>query len=479
MATTADRTTEILELHRAARGCSPAEGATEEIVNPATGDVIATAPLSGEADVDAAVKAAGRAFPEWSETPPGERALALLKIADALEGAERRAGDLESLNVGKLSEATGGVAPVVVDTLRFFAGARALPQGTSARRVPAGIDVDVRREPIGVVGQIAPWNYPLIMADLEDRPRARRGEHRRPKARRPNPDHHLHLPSSPRSTFPKGVLNVIAGHGEPAGAALVTAPRRRDGLSDRLVRDRKGSPRPPPTAKRIHFELGGKAPVVVFDDADIETAIETIAGTGYYNAGQDCTAATRVLAGRASTTTSSPGSRSRPRGSWSATRCRRGHHARAAQLRSASASASRASSSARPTTPRSSPAAREPDLPGFFLEPTVVAGLEQDDEMIQREIFGPVITVQRFLRRGGGDRHGKRRRLRARRQGLDARLRARHERSRATAAQVRNGVGERPHPARVRDAARGLRAVRVRQGPVDLRARGLQRRPST
>ena len=193
------------------------------------------------------------------------------------------------------------------------------------------------------------------------------------------------------------MLNVIAGHGEPAGSSLVTHP-------DVDMVSLTGSPgtgkwiakAAADTLKRVHLELGGKAPVVVFDDVDMETAMETIAGTGYYNAGQDCTAATRVLAGKGVYDDVVSRARRAGQGPGRGRHARGRHHARAAQLRSASASASRASSSASRRTPRSSPAAASPTCPGFFLEPTVVANLEQDDEMIQNEIFGPVITVQPF-----------------------------------------------------------------------------------
>ena len=307
--------------------------------------------------------------------------------------------DLEAADAGKPRGAVlEDEVPVMADNLRFFAGAARCMEGRAAGEYMEGHTSFIRREPVGVVGQITPWNYPLMMAIWKIGPALAAGNTvvLKPAETTPLTTLQLRRARAPTSCRP-GVLNVIGGHGEPTGAALVTHP-------DVEMVSLTGSPptgkwiakAAADTLKRVHLELGGKAPVIVFDDVDMETALETIAGTGYYNAGQDCTAATRVLAAEGVYDDVVDGLAGEAKGLVLGDTLARRHDARPAQLRSASASGSRASSSASPATPRSSPAASEPDLPGFFLEPTVVAGLEQDDEMIQNEIFGPVITVQRF-----------------------------------------------------------------------------------
>jgi betaine-aldehyde dehydrogenase len=375
----------------------PAEGATEEVLDPATGESIAEAPLSGEEDVRRAVAAAKDAFEGWAATAPGERALALLRLADAIEENAEEISDLEATNAGKPRTAfRGDEIPFMVDNLRFFAGAARTMEGRAAGEYVEGYTSMIRREPVGVVGQITPWNYPLVMAVWKIGPALATGNTVVLKPAETTPVTTLKLAELAADLFPKGVLNVITGHGEPAGAALVTHP-------DVDMVSLTGSPATgkwiakaaADSLKRVHLELGGKAPVVVFDDADMGTALETIAGTGYYNAGQDCTAATRVLAARevyddfvsglagqaqgqvvgptfAEETTLGPLNSARQRERVEGFLERRPAHAEVVT------------------------GGAEPDLPGFYLEPTVVAGLRQDDEMIQDEIFGPVITVQPF-----------------------------------------------------------------------------------
>jgi betaine-aldehyde dehydrogenase len=391
----------------------PAEGGTEEVLNPATGEAIAEAPQSTKEDVDRAVAAAKRAFDGWATTTPGERAAALLKLADAIEEHADEISDLEAANAGKPRKAFyEDEIPFMVDNLRFFAGAARTMSGSSAGEYAEGRTSIVRREPIGVVGQITPWNYPLMMAIWKIGPALATGNAVVVKPAETTPLTTLKMAGYAAEIFPKGVLNVICGHGEPAGSTLVTHP-------DVEMVSLTGSPETgkwiaraaADSLKRVHLELGGKAPVVVFDDVEMETAMETIAATGYYNAGQDCTAATRVLASApvyddvvgglaeqaqglvlgdtmSEETTLGPLNSSRQRERVEGFLERKPGHAEVVT------------------------GGQEPDRPGFFLEPTVVANLEQDDEMIQKEIFGPVITVQRFdeeakaIEWGNGTRYG-------------------------------------------------------------------------
>ena len=375
----------------------PVEGRTEPILNPATGETIAQAPLSSPTDVDRAVSAARRAFPAWSATTPGERSLALLRLADTIEEHAEELSELESDNAGKpISAFRDDEIPFMVDNLRYFAGAARNLEGRAAGEYVSGYTSIIRREAVGVVGQITPWNYPLMMAVWKIGPALATGNTIVLKPAETTPLTTLKLAEYSAEILPKGVLNVITGHGNPAGQALVThADVDMVSLTGSVETGKWIARHAADTLKRVHLELGGKAPVVVFDDVDMETALETIAATGYYNAGQDCTAATRVLAGarihdevvaglaeqanslvlgdtRSPDTTLGPLNSSRQRERVEGFLERRPTHAEVAT------------------------GGREPDGPGFFLEPTVVAGLRQDDEMIQREIFGPVITVQPF-----------------------------------------------------------------------------------
>src|SRR5215211_6196127 len=278
----------------------PAEGRTEEVLNPATGEAIAEAPLSTAEDVDRAVAAARAAFEGWSTATPGERALGLLKLADAIEDNADEIADLESANAGKPRKAfVEDEIPFMVDNLRFFAGAARCLEGRASGEYVEGYTSIVRREAVGVVGQITPWNYPLMMAIWKIGPALAAGNTVVLKPAETTPVTTIKLAELAADILPAGVLNVIGGHGEPTGASLVTH-------ADVDMVSLTGSPETgkwiakaaADTLKRVHLELGGKAPVIVFDDVDMSTALETIAATGLYNAGQDCTAATRVLAGK-------------------------------------------------------------------------------------------------------------------------------------------------------------------------------------
>ncbi|HET6999388.1 MAG TPA: gamma-aminobutyraldehyde dehydrogenase [Solirubrobacterales bacterium] len=377
----------------------PVEGGTEDVVNPATGEAFAEAPLSTKADVDKAVAAAKKAFEAgtWSTIPPNERAAALLKMADLIEERGEEIADLEAADAGKPRQAVvDDEIAVMADQLRFFAGAARCLEGRAAGEYMEAHTSFIRREPIGVVGQITPWNYPLMMMVWKIGPALAAGNTIVLKPAETTPVATLKFAEWCADILPPGVFNVIGGHGEPAGSELVTH-------EDVEMVSLTGSPgtgkwiaqAAADTLKRVHLELGGKAPVVVFDDVDMATAMETIAGTGYYNAGQDCTAATRVLAAKnvyddvvnglvseakgvvvgdtmAADTTLGPLNSLRQRDRVEGFLERRPGNAEIVS------------------------GGGEPDLPGYFLEPTVVAGLQQDDEMIQNEIFGPVITVQPF-----------------------------------------------------------------------------------
>jgi betaine-aldehyde dehydrogenase len=377
----------------------PADGETEPILNPSTGEAMAYAPLSTTADVDAAVKAAKHAFESgtWSTATPGERANALLKLADMIEERADELAELESDNAGKPIEAfKNDEIPFMVDNLRFFAGAARCLEGRAAGEYVSGYTSIIRREPIGVIGQIAPWNYPLMMAVWKIGPALAAGNTVVLKPAETTPLTTLKLAEYAAEVLPKGVLNVITGHGDPAGQRLVTHPDvSMVSLTGSVETGKWIAAHAADTLKRVHLELGGKAPVVVFDDVDLESALETIAGTGYYNAGQDCTAATRVLAASKVYDDVVSGlatqANSQTLGDTRSTDTTLGPLNSARQRDRVEGFLAR-----KPEYVEVVTGGVEPSRPGFYLEPAVVAGLKQDDEMIQREIFGPVITVQRF-----------------------------------------------------------------------------------
>jgi betaine-aldehyde dehydrogenase len=374
-----------------------AQGETEPVLNPATGEEIARAPRSTAEEVGGAVKAARRAFESWSQTTPRRRSEALLALASVLEQNGEELARLEALNAGKPIEAVkADEIPVMADNLRFFAGAARVLEGRAAGEYMEGYTSFVRREPIGVIGQVTPWNYPLMMAIWKFAPAIAAGNTVVLKPAETTPVTTLRLAQLAADVLPKGVLNVVTGPGEPTGEALISHPEvDMLALTGSVETGKHIARTAADTLKRVHLELGGKAPVIVFDDVSLEPALETIAGTGYYNAGQDCTAATRVLAagkvyddvvaglaeqakGLVLGDTLSAGTTLGPVNSKRQRDRVEGFLQR------------------RPGRAEIVTGGAEPDLPGFFLEPAVVAGLQQDDEMIQREIFGPVITVQQF-----------------------------------------------------------------------------------
>jgi len=375
----------------------PVEGKSEDVLNPATGEVIATAPLSTAEDVNRAVTAARKALPGWASTTPGERALAMIRFADALDDKAEEFAKAESLNAGKpYSAMLGDEMPSGSDNLRFFAGAARSMQGLASGEYLEGLTSIIRREPVGVIGQIAPWNYPLLMAIWKIGPALATGNTIVLKPAETTPWTTVMLAELAAEHLPKGVFNVICGHGDPAGSTLVTHP-------DVDMVSLTGSPATgkwiakaaADSLKKVHLELGGKAPVVVFDDVDIETALETIAGVGYYNAGQDCTAATRVLASKKVYDDVVAGladqAKSLVMGPMEDEKTTLGPVNSERQRERVEGFFERAPKHAEIVT-----GGGRPDLPGFFLEPTVIANLKQDDELIQDEIFGPAITVQQF-----------------------------------------------------------------------------------
>ncbi len=375
----------------------PAEGGTEVVVNPATGEAIAEAPLSTAEDVDRAVAAARKAFESWSTRTPKERSEALLALAGAIEEHADEIADLESANAGKPRKAMfEDEIPVMADHFRFFAGAARSLEGRAAGEYMEDHTSLIRREAVGVVGQITPWNYPLMMAVWKIGPALAAGCTTVLKPAETTPVTTIKFAEYASEILPPGVLNVVAGRGEPAGASLVThADVDMVSLTGSPATGKWIAKAAADTLKRVHLELGGKAPVVVFDDVDMETAMETIAGTGYYNAGQDCTAATRVLASKAVYDDVVGGlvqeAKGYVMGDTASDDTTLGPLNSARQRERVEGFLAR-----KPERVEIVTGGKEPDLPGFFLEPTVVANLEQDDEMAQDEIFGPVITVQPF-----------------------------------------------------------------------------------
>jgi betaine-aldehyde dehydrogenase len=376
---------------------APSDGETEAILNPATGEELARAHNSTPADVDRAVRAARAAFEDWSQTTPAQRAMALLALADAIEGHGEEIARLEALNAGKpLAAVARDEIPAMADNLRFFAGAARCLEGRAAGEYLEGYTSFTRREAVGVIGQITPWNYPLMMAIWKIAPALAAGNTVVLKPAETTPITTVRLAELAAEILPAGVLNVVTGRGEPTGQALLEHPDvDMVSLTGSVETGKHVARTAAETLKRVHLELGGKAPVIVFDDVAIESALETIAGTGYYNAGQDCTAATRVLAGAGVYDEVVAGLAEQARGlvigDTLAPDTTLGPLNSARQRERVEGFLER-----RPRHAEIVTGGVQPQRPGFYLEPAVIAGLKQEDELIQREIFGPVITVQRF-----------------------------------------------------------------------------------
>ncbi len=387
-------------------------GETYDVLDPSTGEVYAQAPRSGAEDVDRAFRAAEKAFESWGETTPAERQLAMLRIADALERRAEEFVAVESRDTGKpLGFTTTEELPPAIDQLRFFAGAARVLEGRSAGEYLADHTSFVRREPIGVVGQVTPWNYPLMMMVWKIGPALAAGNTIVLKPSDTTPASTTLFAELCSEFLPPGVFNVVTGDRD-TGRALVEHPTPQLVAITGSVRAgmevaRSGADQ----LKRVHLELGGKAPVIVFDDADVEAAAEGIAAAGYFNAGQDCTAATRVLAGPgvhddfvAALAEQARGTRT---GMPDDDDVLYGPLNNADQLARVSGMVDRL-----PDHGSVEAGGRRQGESGYFYEPTVLSGLRQDDEQVQDEIFGPVITVQRFseeaeaLRWANGVRYG-------------------------------------------------------------------------
>jgi 1-pyrroline dehydrogenase len=373
-----------------------ASGETRAVLNPATGEELARAPASAAEDVEAAVRAATRAFPGWRDTPPAERSLALLRIADAIEEHGEELCRLESLDVGKPIEHMREELPFIADNLRFFAAAARTPEGRAGGEYVRGRTSFVRREPLGAVAQIAPWNYPLMMAVWKIGPALATGNTVVLKPSELTPLTAWVLGRIADQHLPPGVLNVVHGDGDPVGVALVAHPGiRLVSLTGDVATGREVARAAAATLKRVHLELGGKAPVLVMDDADLDAVVAGVRLAGYANAGQDCTAATRVLAGPRVHDELVAGlaeaASSLAVGDPMDEATELGPLVSAEQRERVAGFLERA-----PAHAEAVAGGRARDGGGFFFEPTVVAGLRPDDELVRREVFGPVVTVQRF-----------------------------------------------------------------------------------
>lgn len=371
----------------------------ERVLNPKTEEVLHDLPEASLQQVDGAVTAAEKAFKTWAVTTPAERSALLLKLADAIERESESFAALEALNCGKPRlRVLQDEMPAIVDCFRFFAGAVRAMHGAVAGEYLAGHTSMVRRDPIGVVGSIAPWNYPLMMAAWKLAPALAGGNTVVLKPSEQTPLTALKLARLVAEIFPAGVVNVVVGRGETVGNAIINHPKvAMVSLTGDIATGKKVLAAAAKTVKRTHLELGGKAPVIVFDDADLAAVVEGVKAFGYYNAGQDCTAACRVYAGKkiydklvaelaAAAKTlkfNQPNdeendigplisARQRSRVSSFVERALEGKHIAIAA------------------------GGKQAGARGFFYEPTVVAGALQSDEIVRREVFGPVVSVTRF-----------------------------------------------------------------------------------
>ena len=367
-----------------------------ELINPSTGEVFATAPVSGETEVDAAVSSAAAAFEGWRDSTPAERSLALLRIADAIESRADEFVKAESLNTGKpLGLTKSEEIPPMVDQIRFFAGAARMLEGRSAGEYMSGFTSFIRREPIGVCAAVTPWNYPMMMAVWKWAPALAAGNTMVLKPSDTTPYSTLLMAELMGEFLPPGVFNVVCGDRDTGRALVAHQVPQMVSITGSVRAGKEVAAAAAGDLKRVHLELGGKAPVIVFDDADVAKTAEAVAIAGYFNAGQDCTAATRVLASPGVHDALAEALAEQARGQTVAgpdnPDADFGPLNNPAQLERVSGFIERLPDHAKVLAGGHKTGAR-----GFFFEASVVDGLSQDDEIIQNEVFGPVITVQQF-----------------------------------------------------------------------------------
>jgi len=377
----------------------PGEGPAEDVINPATGKLIVQVPEASPAQVNAAVEAADRAFENWGRTTPMERSNLLLKLAERLEQKATAFGELESLNCGKpRARVIADELPAIVDLVRYFAGAARCMTGSAAGEYLANHTSMIRRDPIGVVASITPWNYPLMMAAWKIGPALAAGNTMVLKPSEMTPLTTLKFAAIAAEIFPKGVINVVCGKGPTVGEPLINHPLvRMIALTGSIPTGQAVLRAATTNLKRTHLELGGKAPVLVFDDADLEAVISGLRMASFYNAGQDCTAACRIYAGAkiydelvddlaraaGSLKYGAPQDESTELGPLVSAKQRERvagfvERAKAAKHTKVVCGGNSVSGN------------------GFFFEPTVVAGARQSDEIVRKEVFGPVVSVTRF-----------------------------------------------------------------------------------
>ena len=375
------------------------EGNAEAVLDSATGAQIATVPEASAGQVQEAVAAAESAFAGWARTSPKERATLLLKVADRIEADAEGFAALESRNTGKpLTAVLSDELPPIADIFRYFAGVCRAPQGLAAGEYLPGHTSMIRRDPVGVVASIAPWNYPLMMLAWKIAPAIAAGNTLVVKPSEQTPLTALKLAALLAELLPPGVVNIICGRGEPVGRLLTSHPRvRMVSLTGSIATGQKILAAAADNLKRTHLELGGKAPVIVFDDADIEALVAGVRTFGYYNAGQDCTAACRLYVGRGvyervvADLTSAV--KTIKVGTQEQAGVEMGPLISAVQRERVTAMVARARAS-KHIEVTTGGAARTGS--GFFYEPTVIAGARQEDEIVQREVFGPVVSITPF-----------------------------------------------------------------------------------
>ena len=374
-----------------------ASGKTLAVENPANGKVIAHVAASDVEDVDRAVEAAATAFQTWQKTTPAERMTMLLKLADVIEANADELTRLESAHTGKPLNVAAVDMPVIADNLRFFAGAARNLEGKAANEYIANRTSIIRREPVGVIASIAPWNYPLMMAGWKIGPALAAGNTvvLKPSARTPLTA--IKLAELAADIFPPGVLNVLTGTGDAIGPALVAHPKvGMISVTGDTETGKKIARVAADHVKRLHLELGGKAPVIIFDDADLDLAAEILRFASYWNSGQDCTAACRVIAGpkvydKFVAKLSDQVKQMKWGDPTTGEELEMGSLISKGQVDRVAGMVDRARDGAEVVV-----GGHRPDLGGAYYEPTVIAGPDQKSEVVQDEVFGPVVTVQRF-----------------------------------------------------------------------------------